>query len=87
MACLNWRKVGKMVLAGQSRVVMSTESFMLKIRLEIAPRKTEMRALRGETFAYAWWFFLSSYVVPSNNFFHIFQVCVYVRLCQVRLGS
>jgi hypothetical protein len=33
-----------------------------------------LRAHQGETFIYAWWFFLSSTLQPADSFFHIFQL-------------
>ena len=44
------------------------------VRLEIGTRHDELRARQGETFIYAWWFFLSSTVQPAVSFFHIFQL-------------
>ena len=48
---------------------------MKSLRLEMhTGHKEELRATHGSTFIYAWWFFLSSYIVPATSFWLIFQV-------------
>jgi len=36
--------------------------------------RTDLHALKGSTFIYAWWFFLGSPIVPDKTFWSIFQV-------------
>jgi hypothetical protein len=44
-------------------------------RLEMYTRgRDDLHATKGSTFVYAWWFFLSSYLIPDKTYWHIFQV-------------
>ena len=53
--------------------------YNIYFRLEIWPRSNdELRAEKGSTFIYAWWFrFRSNLVAGQNHFFHVFQVKCY----------